>query len=68
MSTAGFKSIELAKKLYGLSGKEQREFLETIEWASENEDARQYLRLFSKGEITRNQFLDACKEIKKQIE
>ncbi len=64
MST-GFKSIELARKLYGLTGEEQRAFLETIEWADENNHAKKYLRLFSKGEITREQFMQACDEIKK---
>ncbi len=64
MST-GFKSIELARKLYGLTGEEQRAFLETIEWADENKYAKKYLRLFSKGEITREQFMQACDEIKK---
>ena len=67
MST-GFKSIELAKKLYGLSGEEQREFLNIIKWAEENDKAKRYLRLFSKGEITREQFIKACGEIKDDIE
>jgi len=63
MST-GFKSIELARKLYGLTGEEQRAFLDTMEWADENKQAKKYLRLFSRGEITREQFMQACKEIK----
>ena len=62
--SAGFKSIELARKLYGLTGEEQREFLETMEWASENNQAKKYLRLFSNGEISREQFLQACNDIR----
>lgn len=63
MST-GFRSIELARKLYGLSGEEQEAFLNFVEWANENEDAKKYLRLYSKGEITREQLMAACSEIK----
>ena len=62
--SAGFKSIELARKLYGLTGEEQREFLETMEWASENNQAKKYLRLFSNGEISREQFMQACNDIR----
>ena len=62
--SAGFKSIELARKLYGLTGEEQREFLETMEWASENNQAKKYLRLFSNGEIPREQFMQACNDIR----
>ena len=62
--SAGFKSIELARKLYGLTGEEQQAFLRLVEWANENEDAKKYLRLYSKGEITREQLMTACKEIK----
>lgn len=63
--SAGFKSIELARKLYGLTGEEQRAFLDTLEWADKNEHAKKYLRLFSNGEITREQFMEACNEIRK---
>ena len=62
--SAGFKSIELARKLYGLTGEERRAFLDTMEWANENEQAKKYLRLFSRGEITREQFMQACNEVK----
>ena len=62
--SAGFKSIELARKLYGLTGEEQREFLETMEWANENNQAKKYLRLFSNGEISREQFMQACNDIR----
>jgi len=63
--SAGFRSIEMARRLYGLNGKEQREFLDTLEWAGENDKAKQYLRLFAKGEITRDQFMNACDDLKK---
>ena len=66
--SAGFRSIEMARRLYGLSGKEQREFLDTLEWAGENDKAKQYLRLFAKGEITREQFMDACDDLRKESE
>ncbi len=62
--SAGFKSIELARKLYGLTGEEQREFLETMEWANENNQAKKYLRLFSNGEISREQLMQACNDIR----
>ena len=62
--SAGFKSIELARKLYGLSGEEQRVFLDTMEWASKNDQAKKYLRLFSNGEISREQFMQACNDIR----
>lgn len=60
----GFKSIELARKLYGLPGDEQKTFLDALSWANGDKNANKYLQLFSKGEITREQFLDACKKIK----
>jgi len=61
--TAGFRSIELARRLYGLTGEEQKIFLDKVEWASNNQEAKKYLQLFSKGEITREQFLNACNKI-----
>ena len=62
--SSGFRSIELARKLYGLSGEEQQAFLSFVEWANENEDAKKYLRLYTKGEITREQLMEACGEIR----
>ncbi len=62
--SAGFKSIELARKLYGLTGEEQKVFLDTMEWANENDQAKKYLRLFSNGEISREQFMQACDDIR----
>lgn len=62
--SAGFKSIELARKLYGLTGEEQKIFLDTMEWANENDQAKKYLRLFSNGEISREQFMLACNDIR----
>ena len=61
--TAGFRSIELARRLYGLTGEEQKKFLDKVEWACNNQEAKKYLQLFSKGEITREQFLNACNKI-----
>ncbi|MDH3609599.1 MAG: hypothetical protein OEQ24_10215 [Gammaproteobacteria bacterium] len=66
--SAGFRSIEMARRLYGLNGKEQREFLDTLEWAGENDKAKKYLRLYTNGEITREQFMNACKDLKKETE
>ncbi len=66
--SAGFRSIEMARRLYGLSGEEQRIFLDTLEWAGENDKAKKYLRLYTKGEITREQFINACDELKKKFE
>jgi len=65
---AGFRSIEMARRLYGLSGEEQRVFLDTLEWAGENDKAKKYLRLYTKGEITREQFINACDDLKKKFE
>ena len=64
--SAGFRSIEMARRLYGLSGEEQRAFLDTLEWAGENDNAKKYLRLYTKGEITREQFMNACDDLKKE--
>jgi hypothetical protein len=64
--SAGFRSIEMARRLYGLSGEKQRAFLETLEWAGENDKAKRYLRLYTKGEITREQFMDACDDVRNE--
>ncbi len=63
--SAGFKSIEIAKKMFGLSGENQKALQDILLWADQDDRGKKYIRLYTKGEITREQLIEACRDITK---